>query len=182
MRNGTYSLGKKTHQRKGHWVAFFVLLGLIITLLLCYFFYIRPKQPTSTPPSRSSEPSATSTASSGKGNRDNPQKTPVQYEGTDANKTENLSGFITYKSVNNGILVIRNVINQNIGSGKCTLHLTQNSKSFTKEVPVAQNPSSSTCQGFDVPFSELGAGNWSIVIDITDSSGRIGKMTSEITI
>jgi len=128
------------------------------------------------------QPKTQSAGSAVSQTNDNPQKTPVQYEGADANKAGTLSGVITYHAVTNNMLTIRTVINQTIGSGKCTLTLANNGKSITKTADIIQNPSSATCGGFDVPTTELGGGKWDIVIDLTDSNNRTGKIVGEVTI
>lgn len=92
---------------------------------------------------------------------------PQLYEGDNTNRSNSLTGVITTKSVSGGNLTIRNTINQLVDTGSCKLTLTSDSRTVTRSVEIIQNPSSSTCAGFDVPVAELGQGQWSIQIDIT---------------
>lgn len=92
---------------------------------------------------------------------------PQLYEGDNTNRSNSLTGVITTKSVASGSLTIRNTINQLVDTGSCKLTLTSGSRTVTRSVEIIQNPSSSTCAGFDVPVAELGQGQWSIQIDIT---------------
>lgn len=108
---------------------------------------------------------------------------PTQYEGENPNISETLTGSINYKSVIDNKLVVRVTINQLLSSGSCTLRLARSSdqKIVTKQAAIIPNPSSATCEGFDVPVSELGSGQWSIEINIT-SSDRTGTLKEEVTL
>jgi len=118
-------------------------------------------------------------------NTNNPDKTPPQYDTpkTDEPQKPAISGVINYKSVSDGMLSIRTTIDQKLDTGTCVLKLTRNSptKSFTKSANVIANPSSSTCKGFDIPTSELGAGSWKIVISVT-SGEKKGEITGNVSI
>ncbi len=111
---------------------------------------------------------------------ENPKKqVPKQYEGQgddeDSNtSSDQITGFINSKEVSNDNFSLRLTINQLLGSGTCTLTMT-NQKTVTKTAEIVQNPSSSSCKGFDVPVSELGSGEWSIKINIKsgDKTGVI---------
>lgn len=103
------------------------------------------------------------------------------YEGNSTNSSESLTGVINYSGVADGKLIIRTTINQAISSGSCRLALTSGAKSVSRESGIVPNPSSASCEGFDVPTSELGSGNWSITITITDGS-RSGELKGSVTI
>lgn len=103
------------------------------------------------------------------------------YEGNNTNSNEGLTGVINYSGVSDGKLIIRTTINQAISSGSCQLTLTSGTKTVTRESGIVPNPSSASCEGFDVPTSELGSGNWSITITITDGS-RSGELKGSVTI
>lgn len=92
---------------------------------------------------------------------------PQLYEGENASESGGLTGVITAKSVTGSTLIIRNTIDQLVGSGSCDLTMTSGSKTITKTAEIVQNPSSSTCAGFDVPVSELGSGRWDIEIKVS---------------
>ena len=118
-----------------------------------------------------------------------PDKKPNQFEEQPASAAEDedrqlkFTGIINYKAVKDDALVIRSTINTSIDSGTCDLILTHtlSGKKVTKESAVIANPSSSTCEGFDVPLSELSSGTWNIVIKI-DSRDVKGNLEDTITI
>lgn len=103
------------------------------------------------------------------------------YGGDDANKSTSLTGVITYKSVIDDNLIIRTTIDQTLGSGSCALTLTNGQKTVTRNSGIIQNPSSSTCEGFNIPVSELGSGNWNIEITVT-SSDRTGTLKDSLVL
>lgn len=106
---------------------------------------------------------------------------PPNYEGPDANASESLTGSINYAGVIDGKLTIRTTINQALDSGSCEIGLTNGATTITRTSGIIPNPSSSSCEGFDIPTSELGSGNWEITIKITsgDKSGVL-KGTAKI--
>lgn len=108
-----------------------------------------------------------------------PSKTPPKYEGPDPNTLDKITGSLTHVSVNSDNLVIRANIDQTI-SGECKLTLSNSNKTVIKTAPTVNNPSSSSCQGFDVPVSELGSGNWQIKIVVTANhkTGTISGSTN----
>ncbi len=70
---------------------------------------------------------------------------------------------ITAANQNSGMLQIRNLIEAVDSTGTCTLTLTKSgSTTVTKTAGVQALASSSTCQGFNIPVSELSKGTWNI--------------------
>ncbi len=110
-----------------------------------------------------------------------PSKSPPQYEGPDPNTEASLTGFVSYSSVVDGSLLIRVTIDQALNSGTCELTLSRGNASITKTSNIVANPSSSTCNGFDVSTSELNSGTWTILIHITSGS-KTGTISGETTI
>ena len=113
-------------------------------------------------------------------------KAPVQSsppdDGDTSTDTNALSGVITSKSVQDGTLVIRTTIN-GVLSGSCQLTLTRASdgKKVSRSAEIVQNPSSSSCKGFDVPTSQLGSGAWNISIKVKSGS-KSGTLTERVTL
>ena len=104
---------------------------------------------------------------------------PPQYEGPSSTISETLTGSINYSAVAGNTLIIRTTINQMVSSGFCEITLSNGSKRVTKSSGLVQNPSSSTCQGFDIPTSELGAGNWNISIKVS-GDGKTGTLNGGV--
>lgn len=109
-------------------------------------------------------------------------KTPRQYEGEDANQLDHLTGYFSTVDFSDGVLTLRVVINQFIQSGTCSLTLSHSSgSSVTKTAKIITNPSTSTCEGFDIPANELTAGKYQLSLKI-DSSNKTGTITGEVNI
>lgn len=111
-----------------------------------------------------------------------PSKTPIQNEGSDVNQLPNLTGYISNKSVNQTQqqLTIRVVINQFLSqNGSCHLTLTKDKHTVSITAPTIDNPSSSTCEGFDVPLSQLSSGKWKLQI-VIKSGDKQGIINDEV--
>jgi len=96
---------------------------------------------------------------------------------------EELAVTITAKNQNNSAstLQIRTLISSTVANGTCTLTLTKGDTVVTLNAGIQSGPSDSTCQGFDVPLSQLSTGQWSIKINVNSGSAS-GKATSEVSI
>lgn len=119
----------------------------------------------------------------GQGTSDIPNKTPVKNEGVNPNQSSGLTGSITYAEATDDKLIIRVNIDQLIGeNGTCALALSRSGyRDITKSVNTMDNPSSSTCQGFDIPLSEVRSGTWQITIHLS-AGGKLGTITGEISV
>lgn len=106
-----------------------------------------------------------------------------QYDGENPNEMEVLTGAITFARVSGDNLLIRNNIDQYLESGTCELFLSKEGEIIYNNVAnIAGNVSTSTCEGFDVPVSELG-GSGAITIKINlDSGEKTGIIWGEIEI
>ena len=74
------------------------------------------------------------------------------------------------------ILIVRTVINNNVTSGSCSLKLTKGTATIDKQAAIGLVTSYYTCQGFDVPTSELSPGTWSASVSIS-SDGETATST-----
>lgn len=112
---------------------------------------------------------------------DTPKKEGLSkpFEGNDRSQDAHaLSGSITHLGKTDSHLRIRTAINQAISGGTCTLILTGPS-TVRLTSGIIQNPSSSSCEGFDIPLSRLGSGTWSIRIELSSDS-KTGLITGEV--
>lgn len=106
----------------------------------------------------------------------------VQYDGEDPNKAEELSGVVTYAGVNGSNLMIRVNIDQYLDSGSCELTLMRGGAIIYSSIAnVIGNASTATCEGFDIPVSELGGGEIEINIKLS-AGGRTGLIREEVNI
>lgn len=88
----------------------------------------------------------------------------------DANDQANLSVTITAANQNSGVLQIRTLINAISNDGSCTLTLTQGDKTITKQASTQAQATTSTCEGFDVPVSDLSPGSYNIKVSVVIDS------------
>ena len=106
----------------------------------------------------------------------------VQYEGEDPNVSEELTGVVTYAGVSGDNLMIRVNIDQYLESGKCVLSLVRDgSEVYTDEAGIATAASTATCEGFNVPVSVLGAGDYYIVIRLS-AGDKVGTIRGEVSV
>lgn len=97
------------------------------------------------------------------------------------NQSTGLTGSITYTAVEDDKLIIRVNIDQIVGEyGTCSLTLSKaGRKDIIKAVNTMDNPSSSTCQGFDIPIKELAKGVWNIRINLS-VGGKLGVVEGRV--
>lgn len=110
------------------------------------------------------------------------EKKVKQYEGEDPNLAEGLTGVVTYAGVNGDKLVIRVNIDQYLTDGSCELTLTRDGAGvYAGTANIVGSPTTSSCEGFDVPVAGLGAGDYVIEIKI-NSGGKTGTIKGETKI
>lgn len=106
----------------------------------------------------------------------------VQYEGENPNKQEELTGVVTYAGVNNGVLMVRVNIDQYISGGRCNLVLRQNGVDvYGASAEIIASVATSTCDGFEVPVSNIGVGDFDIVINL-NANGKTGVIRGGVNI
>ena len=110
-------------------------------------------------------------------------KTPEKYEGQDVNKLEKLTGAITYSAKTDDIYRIRVNIDQFLKlPGTCMLSVTSAGKVvYTDYVNIISNPSSGSCEGFDIPLTKLSPGEYDIKIEI-NANQKTGIIEGKVTI
>lgn len=113
---------------------------------------------------------------------DGDKKTPTKYEGEDPNTLSSLTGSITSTEVVDETLYVYVNIDQYLSDGTCSLTMTSGSLSYTATAKLFADVSTSSCEGFAIPVSELSGGkNWSISIDLV-SGDKSGVITGETSI
>lgn len=111
-----------------------------------------------------------------------PEQKAPQYEGESPNKSETLTGLITYADVKDDELTIRVNIDQFLQSGNCNLTLSKNGVThYSQSVGIVESVTTSTCDGFKIPTSELPSGNLQVEINL-DSDGKSGKIEGRVKI
>lgn len=107
---------------------------------------------------------------------------PVTPDTTTGSNKRNIQVTITAADQNESILQIRTMISAVENTGICTLTLTNAERpSIIKTSNIQSLASSSTCQGFDIPTSELLIGTWNILISFSNDT-LTGSATTNVVI
>lgn len=110
------------------------------------------------------------------------KKEVILYEGGDPNEAEELSGVVTYAGVSGDNLMIRVNIDQYLSEGSCNLILTKDGvATYGDAAAIVSSAATATCEGFNVPVSGIGSGNYEIVIKL-NSGGKVGTINGEVNI
>lgn len=109
---------------------------------------------------------------SGEG-KTNQQTTPTTPEQT-------LDISITSSNKTDQVFQVRTLINGIINDGTCSITLKQSSTTVTKSAKTQSLANSSTCQGFDIPLSELSKGPWAYTITVSDTENHEGSVNGTI--
>lgn len=89
---------------------------------------------------------------------------------------------ITSTNINGGNLEVRTLLPVITNAGSCSVSATSSGNTaYTETVGVQALSSSSTCKGFDIPLSSLGAGTWTITVDYSNSA-ESSSATKEVVI
>ena len=116
-----------------------------------------------------------------------PQEIPglpenVQYDGTNPNLNDVITGAITYAGVSNDELVIRVNIDQYLNQGTCNLILSRDGVDvYGREAAIIDSASTSTCEGFNIPLSELTTGKYQVRIKLS-SERKTGLIMGEASV
>jgi len=87
-------------------------------------------------------------------------------------------GFTTIDQTKD-TLRVRISIQELISNGTCKLTLRKSTDTVTKTAATYATASISTCQGFDIPTSELSKGEWTVDVTVTtaSTSGKASTLT-----
>ena len=105
----------------------------------------------------------------------------VQYSGDNPNDAGELSGVITYTGVVNDTFAIRVNIDQYVNEGTCTLTLTGAQTNYVEAARVVDAASTATCEGFNVPLSQINDNSVRIYIEI-NADGKKGIISGDATL
>lgn len=157
------------------------LLLIIIFITTSFLIFQKQKNITQTPHTGNNlnlTPATTDEVVDG----NNTKKNTLENKATDGSTQSLLSANISALNQNGSTLQIRLLIQGNINLGTCTATLTKNSISKVYTVKIQANSSYSTCEGFDIPVSDLGlAGDWNVGIEITTGAQNV-KLNQKVII
>ena len=110
------------------------------------------------------------------------KKDVPQYTGDNPNKSDVLSGVVSYADVSGDDLIIRVNIDQFLSEGNCIINVVKNgSVAFTQTVGIMESVSTSTCDGYRIPTSTLPKGDLQLEV-LVQSGNRSGKITGRVRI
>lgn len=110
---------------------------------------------------------------------DNTKSTTVESEDTSSGSTKNedpsnqtpppsnVSVQTSASGQNGSTYQLRYLIESVVNDATCTLTLKKGSAVVTKTSKTQALPQSSTCQGFDIPTTELSPGTWEMTLIVT---------------
>ena len=107
----------------------------------------------------------------------------VQYEGENPNTNSELTGAITYAAVSGNNVLIRINIDQYLSSGSCEIRLVKEGdlNVYSDVANIVNSASTSTCEGFNIPLSKVGSGNYVIYVNLK-SGDKSGTINGEVNI
>lgn len=114
---------------------------------------------------------------------DSQEANKPQQDNEEANDDERSILEITATNQSDDTLHIRTLL-QTLSPGKCTLTLQKaGQENVTQEAPTQALPANSTCQGFNVPLSQLQPGEWRVKITYkANENNTTGEATQNVTI
>jgi len=166
-----------------------LIAGAIILAGAGYLFYVQSKQvkeadqhATNTvdygPPTKEQEEGGNAITESSDPNNTGSDRPTTPAEEENGKAVVGVTITSPEDQGGSNIIQIRASIIAITGSGTCTLQLTKNSVTVTKQAGVQALPSSSTCKGFDIPASELSPGQWNAVLTFeNDTSAGTAMQT-----
>lgn len=166
-------------------ITFFVIILVVAAITFAIFFISRPRSDQSNSSSDDSNSTSSDASSSDESGSDDDRSwdnSPIQYEGEDANNLPSLTGYVTYKSINQSVLYVGTVIDQYLASGgSCTLVLRSSNgiDAYQDTVDAFADVSASACDTFSIPITKLSAGTYQIEITLSGDN-KNGIITDEV--
>lgn len=105
----------------------------------------------------------------------------IENETTSPQPVSTLTVSLTASQQNGSVVQIRTLLDSVVSGGTCQLELTKGSTTIKRTASIQALSSSSTCQGFDIPTSELSAGTWNITVSAISGSAT-GNTKGSVTV
>ena len=190
---------RKRSKKWIYWVVVLVLVVVagVVAYLVWNNYFANKSDNTTEPETTSKEETPEKTSDTKKPDTDNTdgedytepeqekekeKEKVLTHEGGDPNKAEELTGALTFASVEGDYLLLRVNIDQYLNSGTCQLSLSQNGGIvYSESANITSAASTATCEGFNVPLSALGTGDFEVVVHL-DSAGKSGFIRGGVTI
>ncbi|HSX27602.1 MAG TPA: hypothetical protein VLG25_02370 [Patescibacteria group bacterium] len=145
-----------------------LLLVLLVLLLSGGFWIYRVRYQKPAPVSGDTNQSTTQQIKQQADTDAEKKKQAVENPPTPNNQNNSSSIVLSARQESNGTVTVFTKL-YNVSSGTCSLLVTNGYKQTTQTAEIIYQPEYSTCAGFSVPISKLGAGNWTIKLTVTHS-------------
>lgn len=109
-----------------------------------------------------------------------PNDTPLPPTTVESGK-DKVELIITAENQSDTSYQVRTQIGYVTNEGNCTLTLKKDTAVITKTAAIYPLAKTSTCQGFDIPITELSAGTWQMNITFSNST-LIGNISKNVII
>lgn len=187
-------LQKQKSRKKPLIITLLIVLCVAVTAGVWYFLHARSQQSESytTKPATQQEKDAGAQTKQDSINNSNQSGTSDTSTNSDKQSgastdtgssasapTTNIT--VSASAQNGSTYQIRFLISSVVTGGNCQLTLTKGSATVTKQAAVQSLAQSSTCQGFDIPTSELSTGTWNVAMQLSGSS-HTGSATGTIEV
>lgn len=181
-------MAQQKRKRSKKWISTLIFILLLIAAgVVCYFVwdaYFRDKKTPEPNNNTVVVDDKTKGAEEKKDNKESEEKykekeETQQYEGTDPNSNEYLTGAVTHAKVSGDKVIIRVNIDQYLSGGTCELKIRNNGIDvYSDSASIIDSASTSTCEGFNVPLDNLPAGYLDILITLNsgEKTGSINGM------
>lgn len=114
-----------------------------------------------------------------KGSIQGSDSTPTPPPASGSSKSQ-VGMEVTTANIESGTLHLRTLIQAISSTGTCTLVATgPNNKTHTSTASVQAGPSTSTCQGFNIPLSSLSVGTWKFLISFENEALKASASTEK---
>lgn len=112
-----------------------------------------------------------------------PEESKKDNDATEAESNDSFTVSVTASNKTEQSFQVRVLISQIVANGTCSISLTRTSSpSVTKTAKTQSLASNSTCEGFDIPLSELSTGAWNYTITVTDTTGKASSANGTVEI
>lgn len=168
-------------RRNLRWVKWLLALGCMLAIIIVVVVVINNNAQNETKNENKEQQAMSVNDAEETGESKQGEKT-VQYEGESPNKSETLTGLISYAGVINNKLTIRVSIDQFLSTGNCNLKLSKDGTIYySQSVEIQDSVTTSVCDGFEIPSNGLPSGAMKIEVAL-ESDDRIGKIEGEVNL
>lgn len=177
-------------RRSKKWISWLIILILLIAAVFVVYqvwdnYFNDKKEPETTEIDKKEETKQEENKVEPENITPEPEekKENTQYEGENPNTSASLSGAITYAAASGNDLFIRLNIDQYLSGGNCSLRLVLEDDVvvYSETVNIVSSASTATCEGFNIPLSKIGSGNYKIYVNL-ESNGKTGTINGEVSI